>query len=462
MKGFRKVFCIFISLMLLVGLLGACSNNQDISADPGNTQGDKNADDTEKGEDTNQNQQDKEAVKIVIWGGVPEENGPSALVEEFNRNHENITAEYIRFVNDETGNTKLDTALLSGEQIDVFFTYSIPTLTKRIDGGMAEDLSAYDADSFIQENIGEEGVFKYDEKYYSIPTVREPNYVMLNKSILDDLKIDVPTDWTIDEYREIAKQLVDDTGDKKRYAIQEYLNIPRMVLGSNYLYKSDSQESSYGDPIFEESYQLYYDMMFEDGSAFPYSEVLARKMEVYAQDLFLTQEVAMMLSAPWHLRYIQDTEEYPHDWITTFAPLPVPEKGKDYYNTGTLGNYIMMNSKSEHKEEAWELMEYWLTDGSIYIIPAGKMPVWKDVDEEEVVSGLLGENAEKLFDVEAFKRVALDPDIKFALDTETIAAPEIDQIIKEETDKLYLEEQTVQEMVNAVKERADKAIKQAQ
>lgn len=456
MKRFSKYLCIII-VCLLLAVVTACGDDTSKSGtekSPSGESANKKEPDLKK--------EDGDLTKIVIWGGVPEENGPSQLVEAFNESQEDIVAEYVRFVNDETGNTKLDTALLSGEQIDVYFTYSIPILVKRIEGGMAEDLASFAVETFIQETIGEEeGIFKYEDSYYSIPTIREPNYIMLNKSILDELNIPVPTEWTVDEYREIAKKLVDESDGNKRYAIQGGINIARTILGDDYWYKEGAEESNFDDPAFSYSYQINYDMMYEDASSFPYSEILARKMEVYAQDLFLNGEIGMMSSAPWHLRYVNDTEEYPHDWITTFAPWPVPEKGKDFYNNGTLGNYIMMNSKSKYKEEAWKLIEYWLTDGSIYMIPGGKMPVWNAVDTDEVVKGLLGDEPEKLYDVEAFKRVALDSNIKFAIDSEIIAAPQIQQIIKEEEDRLYLQEQTIEETIANIKERADKAIKDA-
>lgn len=440
--------------ILLIGTMIGCSNKPDKVIGDGSSENVSKEDNSKK--------EMAEPVNIVIWGGVPEENGPAKLVEAFNKSQEGITAEYIRFVNDETGNTKLDTALLSGEQIDVYFTYGLPLLIKRIEGGMAEDLKEFDVEIFIEENIGEdEGIFRYEGSYYSIPTIREPNYIMINKSLLDEAEIEVPTQWTIDEYREIAKKLVGETDGKKRYATQGGLNVAKMILGDNYWYKEGSEESNFDDPSFEYQYQINYDMMFEDGSLFPYSEVLARKMEVYAQDLFLNQEIAMMPSAPWHLRYVNDVEEYPHDWITTFAPLPVPEGKKDIFNTGALGNYIMMNSKSKYKEAAWKLIEYWVTEGSKYMIPGGKMPIWNAADPDEVIRGLLGENAEQLYDVEAFKRVILDPNIKFSLDSESIAAPEIQQIIKEEDDKLYLKEKTIEETLKTIKERADKAIKEA-
>ena len=58
-------------------------------------------------------------VKLVIWGGVPEDKGPQKVCENFNATYPGIEAEYIRYVNDDQGNVKLDTALISGEKIEI-------------------------------------------------------------------------------------------------------------------------------------------------------------------------------------------------------------------------------------------------------------------------------------------------------------------------------------------------------
>ncbi len=63
---------------------------------------------------------EKEKVKLVVWGGVPAESGPQKLVDAWNEANPDVFVEYVRFVNDDTGNTKLDTGILSGEQIDIF------------------------------------------------------------------------------------------------------------------------------------------------------------------------------------------------------------------------------------------------------------------------------------------------------------------------------------------------------
>lgn len=65
----------------------------------------------------------KDPVKLVWWGAIPPESGPQGVVDNFNKMDPKVQVEYYRYVNDDQGNTKLDMALASGEQIDVFVNY---------------------------------------------------------------------------------------------------------------------------------------------------------------------------------------------------------------------------------------------------------------------------------------------------------------------------------------------------
>jgi len=119
----------------------------------------------------------KEKIKLTMWGAVPAEAGPQAVVDNWNKDHPDIQVEYIRNVNDDAGNLKLDTALMTNQNIDLFMNYDLAHLQKRMDAGVALDLSTktdYDIDSQIGEDAA---MWKINDKYYGIPTKKNMAFV---------------------------------------------------------------------------------------------------------------------------------------------------------------------------------------------------------------------------------------------------------------------------------------------
>ena len=293
-----------------------------------------------------------------MWGGVPGEDGPDKIVEDWNKQHPEVQAEYVRFVNDDTGNTKLDTALQSGEQIDIFFTYSPDLMVKRASSGMLEDLENLGAKEFVDENIlgGEESFLRVNNKIYGIPTVTEPTGIMINKDMLDAKGITIPENWTISDYEEVARQLTGEVDGKKVYGCNVYwgggpLSIARSILGGDEFYKSDTETN-----FDAKEYQINtkFKAMMDEGIAMPYEEIFSRKLDVYSHPAFLSGEIAMMPFSAWMLRYVNDKENFPHDFVTTFAPFPSTDDGTPNPYQSENNNTICMNSQSKNKEEAWE------------------------------------------------------------------------------------------------------------
>src|SRR5690606_27364040 len=94
-------------------------------------------------------------VKLRFWGGVPPESGPQEAVDAWNNANPNIEVEYVRYVNDDTGNLKLETALLSNTDApDIYMTYGDDRITKRMESGMAEPLN----DLIAKEGFDVEGI----------------------------------------------------------------------------------------------------------------------------------------------------------------------------------------------------------------------------------------------------------------------------------------------------------------
>lgn len=400
-----------------------------------------------------------EIPEVVIWGGVPAENGPQALCDAFNEKYaEQYHATYYRFVNDDSGNTKLETALLSGEQIDVFFSYGLDRITARANGGMMYDMSQIEgAEEWIKTTLVDGCLNYIDGGIYYIPTNNEPQFLFLNKDMFDEAGIAIPESWTFEEYKETAKALTTEE-HYGAYSFRFDNSLCTIALGKDYYYNEDGTAANYNREEIKEIVQLVYDMHFVDQSVYPYGEVLSQGISAYPQDLLIGEDIAIIESSYWFLRYIKNTADYPHDFITAFAPMPT---GGASYNNGALNNYVSIAQNAKSVEAAWTFVQFWLAEGYSELYVGGKIPVVREgVNEDELIAGLLGENAEALFDTESFLNVFHNV-APYSVQEYTVAGPEIKQIFNEERDNLYLGAYDVDTYLSTTDERITQAIADA-
>lgn len=410
---------------------------------------------------------DNNVVHLKFWGAVPEESGPKQAVENWNQANPDIQVEYVRFVNDESGNTKLETALLAGGQVDLFINYRMDKLAKRIDAGMVEALDAYiEKDQFnIEENFGEESIITMDGHTYYIPAIILNDFVSLNKTLLDEAGLPIPEEWTWDDYMDYAGQLTSGEGPNKVWGsytdllqpkIFEYLDkAVKTELGPNAFYKEDGT-SNFDHPAFQQYFDIMYNLERNLKAQPPIAEAKATKME--GIQLFLNDKVAMHWIGTASLRNIKNTEDYPHDFITAFAPPPKLSDSSTYLGGGTgYLDFTTINARSQNKEAAWKFMKWYVTEGNEPLIAGGRIPAWKLADQDKVADLVLGNNPEELFDVDSFKKVVF-ADVPYVMDTKFDKLAEIQKIVEEEGERALIGEQTTEQAVQAMKARADQEL----
>jgi multiple sugar transport system substrate-binding protein len=389
---------------------------------------------------------------LQVWGGVPAASGPADVVKAFQQKFPQYKVNYTRFVNDDRGNLKLDTALQGGVDIDVYFTYSQGAMALRAGSGLAADLTdRVKADPELQVFLDTEQPRSYIEngKVKALATAREPFFVLFNEKLRQQAGVDLPDSWTIEEFRATARKL---TSGKTigTYAVPD---IARIALGPNYWY--DGNRSNFGDPHFEQGFRIGREMI-ADGTAFPWTEVLSRHLDAYQQNSFLAEEFHLWSTAPFNLRYLYDAKKYAHDFKVAFAPSPTVD-GQDW-NGGSYSNFIMVNPKSPKLEAAWAFVKFWLTEGATPMLKGGKMPALGNVTDEQIVSGMLGKEPEKYFDLDSFRRVVLESEPKLATDTRLTGFPEITLAVKQQRDLCWLGEKDPGVAIREVRRLADAAI----
>ena len=389
---------------------------------------------------------------LNVWGGVPAESGPGDVVEAFQAAHPEYTVTYTRFINDTSGNLKLDTALQGGVDIDVYFTYPMESLALRAGSDMTLDLTErVEADPELAPFLDTEAPKGYwqDGQLRALATTGGPNLVLVNADRLADAGLEIPERWDLEEYVDALRQLTTDDS----YGSYALPDTARIALGPDYWYTS-SGESNFQHPAFLEHLGLSRDLI-DEGVLFPWTEVLARQLDVYQQNGFLAGEFALWATEPFALRYLSDAENYPHDFKV--AALPTPTLG-DGWNGGRYGNFVMINPRSTKQDLAWEFIRFWVTEGSAPMAAGGKIPTLDNVPREDMLATLLGPDADQWFDVDSLARGLYPEDLRLFVDSNLTALPEITLAVKQQEDLCWIGERSPQAAIDAIDTQATAAI----
>ncbi|MBZ2198095.1 ABC transporter substrate-binding protein [Occultella gossypii] len=398
-------------------------------------------------------------VTLQVWGGVPAETGPDDVIAAFQEEYPHITVIYTRYVNDDTGNVKLDSSLQGGVPIDLFFSYGVGRITTRAESGLMADLTELVSADEDLSRFGPEADpmanYVYDGKVYCVPAALSPQMVFVNVDAIEQAGIEISPDWDVAEYRDVARQLSADGV----YGSFGAPTIARPTLGPNALYNEDGTASSYTDPIWREDMQLRVDMQ-EEGSALPMETILAEKLTDFPHQAFISGRVSMITAQAFLLRYISDRAEFPHDFITRCLPQPAPTSGEEYWNGGAHGDQLAISSASENQEAAWTFLKFWVTQGGEHMLKGGRLPSIIPEDTSALAGELLGENAEELYDVQSFEDVLFGREVKVPIDTITVAARELEDIAETLTTSALLGDLTVDQWVTEITAQSDAAIAQ--
>lgn len=412
-----------------------------------------------------------ETITLRFWGGVPAEYGPQQVVDRFNEEYKDkgIQAEYVRYVNDDTGNMKLETTLLAGGEVDVYMTYGLSNLVKRGEGSMALEMSSQLEERGFdmvaeQGPLAENYIFE-DGKIYGIPTKFENYFILANMQMFEEAGIDLPLDgWTYSEFRDIALKLTHGEGADKVYGMfwnsdQEIFRpsmIAQTIIGDNYYYRNDGAESNFDDPAFVELNQLIQDMMWVDGSTVTHTDDTTQQLSV--ESVFLGGKSAMSLGV-WTIRSIKDLENYPHDFVTAYLPVPHPDGVEPKYaiSDNAAGDYICISPDTQYLDEALEFVIWYTRGGMTEGTPYGRVPLNLAISDEDKLEAYLL-YGDGIIDAESVSKFLIIPD-NLAVDTITTKMAEIKKCFTEALELIYTNQTDAATALKQAKEEADKFLK---
>lgn len=253
--------------------------------------------------------------------------------------------------------TRVLTAISAGEGPDVWYHYYATDIAAQ---GFLEDLTPYVEESGVADQWFPSAARRavYQDRYYGVPRDAVSGFIVYNKDLFDAAGIPYPEEgWTMADYREIANAIANPETDTYGSGAIEGGEGCMMWspfsfnLGAELVSPNGRDVVGFMDsPETVNAMQWCLELVTEDQVTSP-----ADMADQFGELTFLSGQVGMQSVSDWEIPAI--TEQATFNWGVV-APPRFDEETEVVPWTDSYVYYMW--SGSEHKAEAWELME-WLT-----------------------------------------------------------------------------------------------------
>lgn len=266
--------------------------------------------------------------------------------------------------------TKLQAAITGGQVPDVFYLEQ-GSVMAFVTNGVVRDITEYIEGSVANlDNIWKYGVdsYRYDGTtvgqgaIYGLPKDVGPFSFGYNKTMFEKAGIPLPdkdTPYTMDEFREVAKKLTQDTnGDGELDQWGTGLNVTWNLQafawsnGADWV-NAEKTTVTVDTPEFIEALQTFADIALVDKSTPSVAE--AQTLDTYQR--WMKGEIGFFPVGPWD---VSTYKELDFDW--DLIPYPVMSTGQTATWVGSLG--IAVSSTTKNPELAAKLVAYLSADPS--------------------------------------------------------------------------------------------------
>ncbi|WP_429976075.1 ABC transporter substrate-binding protein [Enterococcus sp. DIV0086] len=317
----------------------------------------------------------KTVIRVGTWEGDEAYKRHQKIAEEYMKKHKDVTIK-VESVPDQYG-TKILTQIAGGDAPDVF-QVGDGDVSMFKDRGALENLDSYiKGDKGINtgdffDKILEVG--NIDGSYYTLPKDYSTLAVYYNKDMFDKAGIAYPTDeWTWDEFEEMAKKLTIKSGDNyEQWGVELPSAEIRPILpflyaqGGDVISEDGKTVNGFMNSEGTKAGLKFFDKLLNEDKVAPSSvDTDAFK----GADLFLSKKVAMNISGVWPSSSYADSD-------LKFGIAKLPKGSAGQFSTIYYSGYGLY-SGSKHKEEAWEYLRYFSTEGQKIIAKDGLMTAYK-------------------------------------------------------------------------------------
>ncbi len=278
------------------------------------------------------------------------------LARAFEESHPNIRVAVALYPSRGFG-TRIATAIAAGEGPDIWYHYYSPDIAEE---GFLEDLTPYIEASDINPDedwfpIGQIRAF-YDGSYYGVPRDSSAAVIAYNMDLFDAAGVEYPQPgWTVQDYLEKAIALTDVENDI--YGVGAIAGGEGCLLwspfsfnlGTDLVSPDGTQVVGYLDtPEAANAFRFCLEMVTEHQVTAP-----PGLQDQFGELVFLSGKVAMQVISNWELAALEEQADF--NW----GVVEPPRFSEDSESIAWTDAYVYyMWSGSNHKEAAWEFLEW--------------------------------------------------------------------------------------------------------
>jgi multiple sugar transport system substrate-binding protein len=417
-----------------------------------------------------------EPYKVYFWAWTNADN-MKPLLEAFNKDFAGKYEMVYEKLADARTMT-INTALSSGQRIDVMTQSSSIDLRTRADSGIYLGLKQF----LDKEGLAYEGVFgksieetqNFGGDYYALPYCNNINMVFFNKKMFDEAGVPYPDpNWTWNDFRETAKKLTKGSGANKVYGAMidvahpdgdmYWASIAQQKLGSFYYYNPDFKTTRFDHPAMKESLQFFYDLFMADKSCVPLEEYTALRLhdDIVAMNGLYSGRYAMWVAPVYGCLYLNKSYgDIPPgtDIGTTNFPRPVGSSGSI---TTTYTSTASIPANVENPEASWTAIKYICIDrADLFAGPKAMHPgyAFKTVEEANKFNDIIFRNHPGLDYDMAMKVMALPRTLISRDNTYVEGQSKINDLIRANMSRVFNGEMTIDEALRDLKAKGDQYI----
>lgn len=451
MKKIKQIVGLGLCLTILGSVLASCGGGDQKPSEKSSESNISSKE--EKGSD------EQVTVHFINWQTNHKE-ANQKIVDAYEKEHPNvkIEMEYIGDMSSQDYLKKVDIMLMGDEPIDIVMTPGYEDYATRADSGSYLSLEDY----FTAEGKSIDELYDsqmaVNDKHYGIASDMKYNIVLINKDMLDAAGLPVPPlDWTWEDYQDYAVKLTQGEGPEKVYGSYFHNWATTMNLGiqtkieGNQIFKNE-KELLVGEPTYQKWFEYIYQLENIDNASTPLVDIKSLNMNY--RDQFFTGKIAMLPIATYMIPEIGNAK-YPHDFVTTFAPIPTWDGGTSGMVSGAPLIYSIAKT-AQHPQEAYDYLRFLTTEGvrikSMFISSE------KDVNKMDFVEPMV-ENFKALVDMDALNNVMKNPAWKDnTADFIPTYQKEVQTMLYEEFEKYLLDAQNLETTIKNMESNAKQII----